>query len=111
MDTKPQTQDAQGLAQLAKSGSGLQQLHQFDFTLRFPTQKAAERAEMQLIGLAFATKIEPGKAGDERVIKASKKMFPVEPDLLGLRDKLNAIAEAGRGVYEGWRAKPAVAVK
>jgi hypothetical protein len=103
--------DGQGLDKLASSGADLTQLHQFDFTLRFPTQFTAERADLQLMGLAFATKIEPGKAGEERVILASKRMFPVEADLAGLRDKLNAIAAAGRGAYEGWRARPVLAGK
>ncbi len=97
--------DAQSLEQLAKSGSDLTKLHQFDFTLRFPTQKAAERAELELMGFAFATKIGPGKSADERVIVATKKMYPVESDLMGLREKLNAIATTGRGAYEGWKAR------
>lgn len=105
------TPDAQSLEQLAKSGSDLKKLHQFEFTLRFPTQKAAEKAELQLIGFAFAINIEPGKSGSEWVVLASKKMFPVESDLSGLRDKLNEIAAAGRGAYEGWKAKPATTVK
>jgi hypothetical protein len=98
--------DAQGLEQLARSGSDMAKLHDFGFSLRFPTQKAAERAELQLIGLAFSTRIEHGKTADEWLIQATKKMYPVESDLAGLRDKLNAIAAAERGVYEGWRAKP-----
>jgi hypothetical protein len=102
--------DAQSLEQLAKSGSDMAKLHDFAFSLRFPTRNAAERAELQLIGLAFSTRVEHGKSADEWLIQATKKMYPVESDLAGLRDKLNAIAAAERGVYEGWRAKP-VAVK
>jgi hypothetical protein len=30
---------------------------------------------------------------------------------MGLREKLNAIAEAGRGSYEGWRARPATSAR
>jgi hypothetical protein len=98
--------DAQSLEQLARSGSDMAKLHDFDFSLRFPTRKAAERAEMQLIGLAFSTRIVQGKSADEWLIQATKKMYPVESDLSGLRDKLNAIAAAEHGAYEGWRAKP-----
>ena len=97
--------DAAGIAQLAKSGSDLEKLHQIDFTLRFPSQLAAERAELELIGFAFKTKIEPGKAGTERIIHATKVMYPVETDLAGLREKLESIALKGRGSYEGWKAK------
>ena len=103
--------DAKSLEQLARSGSDLKLLHEFDFTLRFPSQKAAASAEAQLITLAFATRIEPGKIADERVLRGLKKMYPVESDLAGLRDKLNTIAAAGHGVYEGWRAKPVSAGK
>ncbi|MEO6080030.1 MAG: ribonuclease E inhibitor RraB [Steroidobacteraceae bacterium] len=103
--------DAQSLEKLAKSGSDLKKLHLFEFSLRFPTQKAAEKAQLQLIGLAFAISIEPGKTGSEWMVLASKRMLPVESDLSGLRDKLNEIAAAGRGAYEGWKAKPATAVK
>jgi hypothetical protein len=97
--------DAQGLQQLAKSGSDLEKLHQIDFTLRFPNQKAAERAELDLMAFAFSTKVEPGRTADERVIKATKRMFPIESDLTALREKLDAIAAKGRGSYEGWRAR------
>ncbi len=60
---------------------------------------------MQLIGFAFSTKIEPGKTAGQWLLRGTKKMYPLESDLSGLRDKLNAIAEEGKGSYEGWRAK------
>ena len=109
MESTATSPDAQGIAQLAKSGSDLEKLHQIDFTLRFPTQQAAERAELDLIGFAFKTKIEPGKAGTERIIHATKVMYPVETDLAGLREKLDAIAAKGHGSYDGWKAKVFVA--
>jgi hypothetical protein len=93
------------LDQLAGSGSDLSKLHQFEFTLRFPSQSAAERAELQLLGLAFKTKMEPGKTAEERVLRGTKVMYPLEPDLQGLREKLNTIAAGARGVYEGWKAR------
>lgn len=104
MNDREPSQDAIALDQLAKSGSDLSKLHRVDFFLRFPTQEAAEVAESQLVELAFVTEAGPAKTGDEWVVQASKRMFPVESDLMGLRDKLNAIAAAGHGVYEGWRA-------
>jgi len=97
--------DAKLLDQLAKSGSDLKQLHRFEFVLHFDTQFSAERAELDLIGLAFETEIRPGKNTSERVIHAFKVMYPAERDLAGLRDKLNSIADQGHGTYEGWTAK------
>jgi len=38
-------------------------------------------------------------------IQASKRMYPVESDLAGLRDKLEVIATAGHGGYDGWKAR------
>lgn len=97
--------DGKLLEQLAKSGSDLQQLHRFEFTLRLPTKFSAERAEGELIGFAFETKVEQGKGEDEWILLGRKVMYPVESDLAGLRDKLDAIAAAGRGTYMGWSAK------
>lgn len=104
MATAP-TPDAKLLEQLAKSGSDLEQLHRFEFLLHFPTKFSAERAEGELIGFAFETKVEQGKGADEWTVRGWKVMYPVEPDLAGLRAKLDAIAERGRGSYTGWTAK------
>ncbi len=104
MATAP-TPDAKLLEGLAKSGSDLKQLHRFEFTLRVPTKFSAERAEGELIGLAFETKVEQGKSADAWVVHGWKVMYPVESDLAGLRDKLDAIAAEGHGTYDGWSAK------
>jgi hypothetical protein len=98
--------DAQRIDQLVKAGGDVSKLYSLEFTLRFPTQKAAERAELQVIGFAFATKIERGRSADQWLLLATKKMYPVESDLSGLRDKLNAIAAGAGGTYEGWKARP-----
>jgi hypothetical protein len=104
--TPERSPDGRLIDQLAKSGSDLSKLHQFEFTLRFPTPAAAERADLQLLGLAFRTRVEPGKTSEERVLRGTKVMYPVESDLEGLRQKLTTIAAETRGVYEGWKAKP-----
>ena len=105
MNAATPSSDAQALAQLAKSGSDLSKLHRVEFVLRFPTEDDAARAASQLEELAFAAVTERDDAADEWVILATKVMYPVESNLLGLRDKLNTIASEGRGKYDGWRAK------
>jgi hypothetical protein len=97
--------DAVLLDQLARSGSDLKQLHRFEFLLHFPSKFSAERAEGELIGLAFETRVEQGKSTDQWAVHGWKVMYPVESDLAGLRDKLDAIAAEGRGTYDGWTAK------
>jgi hypothetical protein len=104
MATTP-SPDAKLLDQLAKSGADLSQLHRFEFLLHFPTRFSAERAEGNLIGFAFETRVEQGRTADQWTVRGWKVMYPVESDLAGLRDKLDAIAAEGRGSYEGWTAK------
>lgn len=99
------TQDAVALAQLEKSGSDLSKLHQFDFLLHFPTQKAAERSTLMLEGLAFSTRVERGKSDADWLVHAVKRLYPVESDLIGLREKLDDIAHQLKGSYSGWKAK------
>ncbi len=101
------TKDGLALAQLQKGGSDLGKLHQFDFLLRFASQKAAERSTLMLEGLAFATQVERGKAENEWLVHAVKRLYPVESDLIGLRDKLDDIARQNKGAYLGWKAKVA----
>jgi len=57
------------------------------------------------VGFAFETKVEQGKSADEWIVRGWKVMYPVESDLSGLRDKLNAIAAEGHGSYDGWTAR------
>jgi hypothetical protein len=97
--------DAKLISQLADSGSDLDKLHQIEFRLHFPSQKNAQRAEGKLLGLAFATKIVKFGVEGDWVVLASKVMYPIESDLLGLRDKLNVVATDDHGIYEGWHAR------
>lgn len=97
--------DKVGLDQLASTGSDLSKLHRFEFLLKFPTQKAAERAASKMDVLAFETRVERGKSGTEWLVQGGKRLYPIESDLSGLRDKLNAIAAQEHGSYDGWKAK------
>jgi len=99
------TSDAVALAQLERSGSDLSKLHQFDFTLRFASQKAADRSTLLLEGLAFATRVERGRTDTEWMVHAIKRLYPVESDLIGLRDKLDDVARQYKGAYLGWKAR------
>ena len=101
------TKDALALAQLEKNGGDLSKLHEFDFTLRFATQKAAERSTLMLEGLAFSTRVERGKTDTDWLVHAVKRLYPVESDLIGLREKLDDIARQHKGAYLGWKARVA----
>ena len=101
------TPDGRALTQLEKGGDDLAKLHRFDFLLQFPTQKAAERSTLLLEGLAFSTRVERGKSDAEWMVHAVKRLYPVESDLIGLRDKLDDIARQYKGNYLGWKARVA----
>jgi len=103
MDVQKTTPDGVAIAQLAKSGSDVSKLHRIAFRLVFPSQEAAEQAESQLVELAFVPETGPGES-DEWIVVATKRMYPVESDLKGLRDKLEVIARQGHGTYTGWTA-------
>lgn len=100
-----QSPDKVSIDQLASTGSDLSKLHQFEFLLHFPTQKAADRAASKLLPLAFETKVERGRSDAEWVVRGGKRLYPIESDLNGLRDKLNAVAAQEHGTYDGWKAK------
>jgi hypothetical protein len=106
-DATAASRDGLALAQLEKGGSDLSKLHEFDFLLRFPTQKVAERSTLMLAGLAFDSRVERGKSEAEWMVHAIKRLYPVESDLIGLRDKLEDIARQLKGTYVGWTAKVA----
>ena len=99
--------DGVALARLAASGADLSTLHRFEFQLHFPTQFKADEAALKLEALAFATTVSQDTRQNRWQVLGVKRMYPVESDLQGLRDKLQVIATEGRGRYEGWLAKAA----
>lgn len=76
-DATSATPDARLLAQLETSGADLSRLHRFEFVLHMPAQKAAQRAQMQLLGLAFDTTIARGNQPGGWVVRATKILYPV----------------------------------
>jgi hypothetical protein len=106
MNVDAATPDGRALAQLARSGADLGVLHRIVFRLRFPDARSAAAAVPKLAALAFATERERAGEGPQRFVLATKVMYPREPDLQGLRDKLDVIAAEGDGSYEGWQAFP-----
>jgi hypothetical protein len=104
VEAQKTTPDGVALAQLARGGSDLSKLHRIDFRLVFPSREAAEQAQSQLGELAFATELGEGEP-DAWIVVATKRMYPVESDLKGLRDKLEVIARQGHGTYTGWTAR------
>lgn len=96
--------DAEGVAQLVRAGVDVSAPVELQFLLRFPSEEDSFTAASRLEELAFSPAMEQDEARNEWVIVATKRMYPVESDLAGLRIKLNAVAKDCHGAYEGWRA-------
>ena len=96
--------DTDALRALEKSGSDLSKLHRVVFYLHFPDEESAAAAIPRLEDLAFAATIERDDAEDRWAVMATKRMYPAESSLAGLRAHLEAIAADGGGSYAGWRA-------
>ena len=94
-------------SRLAASGSDLSALHRIEFRLHFPTRFKADQAVLKLEALAFATTVSRDERSGRWQIVAVKRMYPVESDLQGLRDKLEVVATEGNGSYDGWQARAA----
>jgi hypothetical protein len=99
--------DAAALAKLATAGNDLTQLHRIEFALHFPTRFKADEASLKLEALAFDTKVSADSKTGRWLVLGVKRMYPVEADLQGLRDKLDVIAAEGKGSYDGWTARAA----
>lgn len=104
--THTTTPDAAALAKLAATGADLTALHRIEFLLHFPTRFKADEASLKLEGLAFAATVSQDARRGAWQVLAVKRMYPVEGDLIGLRDKLEVIAAEGKGSYDGWQARP-----
>lgn len=104
MTPQPTSSDAERIRQLERAGSDLSKVHRITFSLRFPGEDAALQVLPQLEELAFVATAEQDADGSW-VVLAVKNMYPREPDLAGLRDKLNAIAAQAGGTYEGWQGR------
>lgn len=105
-DTKTDP-DAAGIAKLAAAGADLSLVHRIEFHLHFPTRFKADEAALKLEGLAFATTVTQDSRNKRWQLLGVKRMYPVESDLRGLRDKLEVVATEGKGSYDGWTARAA----
>jgi len=96
--------DLATLAELARAGSDLAQLHEIEFFLYLPTQRAAEEVAAQLQSEGFTVKVESGETAGDWLCLATRQMNPTLDELQRLRRHLSAVAESRDGAYDGWGA-------
>ena len=100
------TPDEQVIAQLKKAGSDLSKSHAIEFYLYFQSQEAASSAAERVKNLGFAiVRVDPAASGPGWLLLASKGMVPTKAAMAEIRARLDAIAKAGNGEYDGWEAE------
>ena len=105
----PGQADKQVLKQLRRLGANLSRPREVIHFLYFPTQVAAEQASHQLRGEGYMIDVRPaGNAAENPpnpwVMEARNYVVVDESNVQAMRQKFEAMAEAGGGEYDGWEA-------
>lgn len=90
------------LTELNKVGSDLSKPHGIEFFLYLPSEADARQAAEQLTVDGFEVEVSQAAEGSDWVCLATKTMVPNLADLQQIRLKLERIAAATGGVYDGW---------
>lgn len=79
--------------------------HSVAHYLYFPTQAAAAPAVRELRRSGFAIEERVGAYGNDWLVLATHKIVPSEETMLAIRERLEALADAAGGEYDGWEAE------
>ena len=97
--------DVQVIEQMQKNGSNLKKPHPIDFYLYFPTEEKARSSASILERDHFhITRVERSPKANAWVVIAQKTLVPVANDVIAISKKLEAVASAHGGEYDGWDA-------
>lgn len=99
---EPSAEDLASIDAMHEQGIDLQQPQVIEFLVSFPRLQDARKAGKQLTKDGFTGKIEAKRGGRDALLFARKRVT-VDAETLGsMRERFEAIAEAGGGRYEGW---------
>lgn len=94
--------DESVLIQLKKAGSDLSKPHKIEFFLYFPSQTAAEQAELQIRERGFEVEARQAAEGTDWICIATKTMIPDLANLQQIRRDFDSLSAAAGGDYDGW---------
>jgi hypothetical protein len=94
--------DGQVLKQLVVAGSDLSKPHQVEFFLYFPDEERASRAYRELATEGFSGKVDRAATGPGWLCFVTKQIVPTHATMLGIRKRMEGLATAGGGEYDGW---------
>lgn len=98
----PDDLDGQVLKQLIAAGSDLSKPHDVEFFLYFSDEERASRAYGELTADGFAGKVDRAAKGSQWLCFVSKRIIPSHPAMVALRRRMEDLAKAGGGEYDGW---------
>src|SRR5262245_59214596 len=98
----PDDPDGQVLKQLVAAGSDLSKPHRVEFFLYFPDEERAARAYRELAAEGFSGKVERAAVGPSWLCFITTEIKPSHATMLGFRKRMEGLATAGGGEYDGW---------
>ena len=97
--------DVSVIAGLVVARSDFSKLHEVDVFLNFPTEAGAARARDALAAEGYQARIERSGVGElPWSCSATKHLVPTLDAMIAIRARMEALAAAGGGVYDGWGA-------
>ena len=97
--------DAKITEQLAKAGSNLSRPHKIEFRFYFPSAQFAERVSATLKADGFQVATQEVVRGHQYLVRATRTMVPLLPELQSLRSRFDELATREGGIYDGWSAE------
>lgn len=97
--------DAHVIEQLTGAGSDLIRPHNIEFRFYFPSGELANRVTETLRADGFQVSVEEVVRGNQYVVRATRSMVLLLPELQSLRSKFDELAAREGGIYDGWSAE------
>jgi hypothetical protein len=94
--------DDQVLKQLAAAGSDLSKPHDLEFFLYFSDEARAATACRQLTAEGYAGKVDRAAKGPQWMCFVTRRLVPDHAAMVAIRRRMNELAAAGGGEYDGW---------
>jgi hypothetical protein len=103
----PDDLDGQVLKQLTEAGSDLSRPHNIEFYLHFPDKEHAERACRTLSMDGYNGEVDSTGKGSGFMCGLTKRLVPSYRTMVNIRQRMDGLAKAGNGEYDGWGTSPA----
>jgi regulator of RNase E activity RraB len=94
--------DTAAIQELEKAGSRTDAVHEIRHYLYFPKEDSAKTAAQHLAKLGLEATIK--RRDDQWAVIGRHKMIPSTDNIESFRNKLEKLAEASGGEYDGWEA-------